>query len=76
MSVKDRSRCEWRVVDEGTGVVGVCGRAPLGVIFDTYGERHFACRDHLSSIKARYGTGVWSVRAAPLPAWPYPESLP
>jgi hypothetical protein len=74
MGSKERSRCEWLVLKEGTELAGICGRPPLGVVFDTFGDRHFACRDHLPSVKAWFGTGAWSVRTPTPPPWPYPES--
>jgi hypothetical protein len=63
------------LADEGR-TVAICGRPARGVIIDAHGGRHFACPDHLTSIKARYGTGAWTTRPTPGPLRPYPEAMP
>ncbi|HTT25676.1 MAG TPA: hypothetical protein VMH90_01765 [Thermoplasmata archaeon] len=68
--------CEFvGLADEGE-TVAICGRPAYGVIADASGARHFACADHLTSVKARYSTGAWSHRPASVVARPFPEAMP
>ncbi|MCI4325336.1 MAG: hypothetical protein L3K00_05605 [Thermoplasmata archaeon] len=75
MNAREHRTCEWLVTGERQDSVAVCGRPPLGVVLDTFGARHFACRDHLSLVKARFGTGAWTSEVARPPVRPYPEAL-
>ncbi|HXQ94757.1 MAG TPA: hypothetical protein VN864_06295 [Thermoplasmata archaeon] len=68
--------CEWVGLSEDSGIVAICGRPALGAIAEASGTVHYACRDHLSAVKAMYHASGWTMRPAQAPARPYPEAIP
>jgi hypothetical protein len=76
MSRPKHPACEWVGLAEDTGTVAICGRPALGAIAEASGALHFACRDHLSAVKAMYHASGWTMRPAVATARPFPEAIP
>lgn len=70
-----RPACEWVGVDGTDEQTVMCGRPATEVVRERTGLRHFACREHLSAVRARAGTGQMVHRLGELPARPYPEAV-
>lgn len=76
MNAPRNPACEWVGLAADAEHEGTCGRPANAVIFDSFGARHFACRDHLASVKAHFGTGSMVLRTGGISARPYPEAIP
>ena len=67
--------CEWVGIAEDGWVTYVCGRPATEMIEEAEGAVHYACREHLASVRAKAGHGAMLHRVAPGPARPYPEAV-
>jgi hypothetical protein len=76
MSEPKHPGCEWVGMADDMETVAICGRAAQAVIADHMGGLHYACRDHVSEIKAKVGTGTMTIRPLRAVARPFPESIP
>ncbi|GEM_PF-4114111 len=76
MSERKHPGCEWVGMADDKETVAICGRPAEAVIADHHGALHYACRDHVSEIKAQTGTGAMELRPIHAMARPYPESIP
>jgi hypothetical protein len=76
MNAPRHPTCEWVGLAEDTGTVAICGRPALGNIAESSGALHFACRDHLSAVKAKYRASGWTMRPSLAAARPFPEAIP
>ena len=76
MTPPEHPACEWVGLAEDAEAVAICGRPARGVVVDPSGARHFACEDHLSTVKARHATAALEFRTGPVPFRRFPEALP
>ncbi|MCI4350452.1 MAG: hypothetical protein L3K15_02925 [Thermoplasmata archaeon] len=75
MRPSNHPACEWVSLADEAWTVAICGRPARGVVADADGQRHFACADHLSAVKAKCSTGAGHFRPGQLPFRPYPEAV-
>jgi hypothetical protein len=67
--------CEFVGMADDEETVAICGRPAEAVISDHHGGLHYACREHVSEVKAKAGTGSMTTRPIPNVPRPYPESV-
>lgn len=67
--------CDFVGVTEDGETLAPCGHRAIATFTSEMGDQHYACANHLASVRAHYPFGTVSFRAARGPLRPYPEAL-
>jgi hypothetical protein len=67
--------CDYVGMMEDEETTAPCGHRAIATFTGETGARHFACANHLASVRAHYPFGTVSLCPAHAPARPYPEAL-